>query len=144
MRKRRGSASRAPRGARRREKPCATSALVEANRRRGKGRASPRKSTALRFVDLEQVIKCRDIRPWHKQLRVDDQIDMGRRPFAAQLKLLNRPVAPGTCRVDAVDPNIGVNEYAGTSVVARETSGNHGASFGLNETSLPATASAAR
>ena len=111
---------------RQREKSCAASPPVEAECRRSKGRTSPRKTAALDFVDVEQFIKCCDIWPGHKQLRVDDQIDMERSFFAAQLKLLNGPIAPGTCRVYAVNPDIGVDEYPGTSIVARETSGEHG------------------
>ena len=104
----------------------AASPPVAAECRRSKGRTSPRKTAALDFVDVEQFIQCCDIWPRHKQLRVDDQIDMERRFLTEQLKLLNGPVAPGTCRVYAVNPDIGVDEYPGTPVVARETSGEHG------------------
>jgi hypothetical protein len=105
----------------------ASSAPVETERLCGKRRARPRKTTALDLVDIEQLIKRCDLWPWHKQFRVDDQIDMQRSPLAAQLKLLNCPVVPRTCRVDAVNPHIGVNQYPCTAIVARETSGDHGA-----------------
>lgn len=52
---------------------------------------------------------------------------MEQRLLTAQLELLNGPVVPSTCFVNAVDPDVGIDENPGTSIIAVETSGEHGA-----------------
>ena len=51
---------------------------------------------------------------------------MQRGAFAELLELLNSPLVPVTVCVDAIDPDIGIDECSGAAVVARETSGGHG------------------
>ena len=110
-----------------REQSHATLAPVAAERRRSQSRARPRKTAALNFVHVKQFVECLDVWPWHKQFCVDYQVDMEERLLTAQLKLLNGPVVPRTCCVNAVNPDVGIYENPGTSIVAFETSGEHGA-----------------
>jgi ABC-2 type transport system permease protein len=68
--------------------------------RGGQRCACPGQRTAHGAVDVEQGIQRIDIGPGHQ--------------------LLDRPPVPGTGLVDAVDPDIGVQERSGAAVVARE------------------------
>ncbi len=47
-------------------------------------------------------------------------------PFAKDLELLDRPLMPLTVRVNAIDPDVGIDKCSGASVVAREISDGHG------------------
>lgn len=47
-------------------------------------------------------------------------------PFAKLLELLDRPLMPLTVRVNAIDPDVGIDQCSSASVVSGETSGGHG------------------
>lgn len=111
---------------RQREKPCAAAMPVLTECRCGERRASPWKIAAPYLIDVKQFIQCANIRPRHKQFGIDDQVDVQRRSLAAKLKLLDCPVMPRTFPVHAVNPHVGVYEYAPAAVVACEISDDHG------------------
>lgn len=48
---------------------------------------------------------------------------MQRRPLVAHLQLLDCPVVPRARFVYAIDPDIGVDQYAGTAVIGEKASG---------------------
>lgn len=78
----------------------------------GQGGTGPRKVAAQDVVDVQPLIQRLNVRPRDQQFRVDDQVDMQRRSFAAPLKLFDRPCVPVAVVVDAVDPDVGMNPDA--------------------------------
>ena len=42
------------------------------------------------------------------------------------MKLLDRPVVPGAAGIDAIDPDVGIDQNTGAAAVAGETRRGHG------------------
>lgn len=109
-----------------RQLPGAAALPVEGKRGGRQRSTGPRQGCAQRLVDVQQCIQRLDARPWDKQFGVDDEIDVQRRAFTADLQLLDGPFVPGACFVDAIHPDVGVDERAGAAVVVRQATCRHG------------------
>ena len=93
----------------------------------GEGGSSPRQRRSQRLIDIKQRIQGAHVGPWDQKFGVNDDVDVERRAFAAGLQLLHRPVMPGAGFVDAIEPDVGVDEHARGAVIVGKANGGHGA-----------------
>jgi hypothetical protein len=78
------------------------------------------------LIDIQHTVQQVDVWPGYQQFRVDDDVDVKRVAFAGDLKRIDGPFMPGTGPIDAIDPDIGINEDPSRPVVVDETSERHG------------------